>query len=111
LQKHSKTHLRAYAADAVDIKVGEGVDKVEKIEGGFKITTNKGSYEAKTILVTTGSMRRKLEVPGADKFEHKGLTYCASCDGPLFAGMDVVVVGGGNAGFESAASFSPTARR
>jgi alkyl hydroperoxide reductase subunit F len=41
-------------------------------------------------------------VPGADKFENKGVTYCASCDGPLFAGQDVVVVGGGNAGFETA---------
>jgi alkyl hydroperoxide reductase subunit F len=42
---------------------------------------------------------------GADKFEHKGLTYCASCDGPLFADRDVVVVGGGNAAFESAAQL------
>ncbi len=100
--KALEAHLRAYAADSVDIKVGESV---EKIENGFKITTNKGTYEAKTVLVTTGSMRKKLEVPGADTFEHKGLTYCASCDGPLFSGMDVVVVGGGNAGFESAAQL------
>ena len=71
----------------------------------FKITTDKNSYEAKTILVTTGSSRRKLDIPGADRLEHKGLTYCASCDGPLFAGQDVAVVGGGNAGFESASQL------
>ena len=71
----------------------------------FKITTDKNSYQAKTILVTTGSSRRKLDIPGADRLEHKGLTYCASCDGPLFAGQDVAVVGGGNAGFESAAQL------
>lgn len=100
--KDLEAHLRAYAGNFVDIKVGESV---EKIENGFKITTNKGSYEAKTVLVATGSMRKKLEVPGADKFEHKGLTYCASCDGPLFSGTDVVVVGGGNAGFESASQL------
>jgi alkyl hydroperoxide reductase subunit F len=44
-------------------------------------------------------------VPGADTFEHKGVTYCASCDGPIFAGQDVAVVGGGNAGFETAAQL------
>ena len=100
--KSMENHLRAYAATAVDIKVGESV---EKIEAGFKITTNKSTYEAKTVLITTGSMRKKLETKGADIFEHKGVTYCASCDGPLFSGQDVVVVGGGNAGFESAAQL------
>jgi NADH-dependent peroxiredoxin subunit F len=103
--KDLEAHLRAYAAEAVEIKAGESAQKVEKTDGVFKVTTNKGSYEAKTILVATGSMRKKLEVTGADKFEHKGLTYCASCDGPLFAGMDVVVIGGGNAGFESASQL------
>lgn len=103
--KNLEAHLRAYAADFVEIKVGESCEKVEKIEGGFKVSTQKGSYEAKTVLVTTGSFRKKLEVPGADTFEHKGLTYCASCDGPLFNGQDVVVVGGGNAAFESASQL------
>jgi alkyl hydroperoxide reductase subunit F len=100
--KSLEEHLRAYAATAVDIKTGE---ICEKIEPGFKIKTNKAEYEAKTVLITTGSMRKKLEVKGADIFEHKGVTYCASCDGPLFGGMDVVVIGGGNAGFESAAQL------
>ncbi len=98
-------HLRAYADGVVDIKVGESCEKIEKAESGFKISTNKELYEAKTILITTGSFRKKLEVLGADKFEHKGLTYCASCDGPLFSGQDVVVVGGGNAAFESASQL------
>jgi thioredoxin reductase len=71
----------------------------------FNIKTSKGNYSAKTVLIATGSFRKKLEIKGADVFEHKGLTYCASCDGPLFGGMDVVVVGGGNAGFESAAQL------
>lgn len=100
--KSLEAHLRAYAGNFVDIKVGESVEKIDR---GFKITTNKGSYEAKTVLITTGSFRKKLDVPGADKFEHKGLTYCASCDGPLFNGQDVVVVGGGNAAFESASQL------
>ena len=103
--KSLEGHLRAYAKDVVDVKVGESCEKIEKSGDNFKITTSKGTYESKTVLVTTGSFRRKLEVKGADIFEHKGLTYCASCDGPLFADQDVVVVGGGNAAFESAAQL------
>lgn len=72
----------------------------------FSVKTESGKeFTTKTILITTGSKRRKLEAKNADKLEHKGLTYCASCDGPLFDGMDVVVVGGGNAGFESASQL------
>lgn len=103
--KSLEAHLRAYSKEIVDIHVSEGVEKVEKSSSGFKVTTNKGSYESKTVLITAGSFRKKLEAIGADKFEHKGLTYCASCDGPLFAGQDVLVVGGGNAAFESASQL------
>ncbi len=101
-----KKHLEAYAGDVVAIKEGERAEKVEKIAEGFRITTKKGStFDAKTILVTTGSHRSKLPVQGADTFEHKGVTYCATCDGPLFSDQDVAVVGGGNAAFESAAQL------
>jgi alkyl hydroperoxide reductase subunit F len=58
------------------------------------------------VLIAAGSVRRKLEAKGADAFEHKGLTYCASCDGPVFSGQDVAVIGGGNAAFESAAQLT-----
>ncbi len=103
--KSLESHLRAYAKDFVDIHVGESCENITETDTGFKITTNKGSYESKTALVTTGSFRRKLDIRGADIFEHKGLTYCASCDGPLFAGQDVIVIGGGNAAFESASQL------
>ncbi|MDB5259309.1 MAG: alkyl hydroperoxide reductase subunit alkyl hydroperoxide reductase subunit [Candidatus Taylorbacteria bacterium] len=105
-------HLRAYAADIVDIKKGELAGTITKsTDGTYAISTitaagkPAGSYTAKTILVTTGSHRRKLDVPGADTFEHKGVTYCATCDGPVFEGQDVAVIGGGNAAFESAAQL------
>ena len=106
LAKSLEAHLRAYAGDMVDIKAGESVVSVTKApEGGFVVKTDANSYTAKTVLVTAGSARRKLTVPGADRLEHKGITYCASCDGPLFADMDTVVIGGGNAGFETAAQL------
>lgn len=105
LAQDLEDHLRAYAEDFVDIKTGERAENVEKIEGGFKVKTAAGEYEAKTVLVATGSHRRKLDVPGAAEFENKGITYCASCDGPIFKDKDVVVIGGGNAGFEAAAQL------
>ncbi len=105
LAEDLKKHLEAYASDVVHIKAGEKATNIEKIDGGFRVTTDKESYETKTVLITTGSTRRKLEIPGADTFDNKGLTYCASCDGPLFSGMDVAVIGGGNAAFETAAQL------
>lgn len=105
LSKSLKNHLLAYAQDIIDIREGEGCEKVTKDGDVFTITTDKGSYMAKSVLLTAGSARKKLPVPGADVFEHKGLTYCATCDGPLFDGQDVVVIGGGNAAFESAAQL------
>ena len=89
-----------------DIKV-DAISKVKENERDvFKIKTESGeTFLTKTILITSGGGRRKLVARNADRLEHKGLTYCASCDGPLFAGMDVAVIGGGNAGFETAAQL------
>ncbi|HVZ75715.1 MAG TPA: FAD-dependent oxidoreductase [Candidatus Paceibacterota bacterium] len=102
LAKSLEAHLRAYAGGIVDIKTGTRAEKIEKKDAGFLLRTPNDEYEARAVLIATGGSRRKLDVPGAKEFENKGLTYCASCDGPLFAGQDVAVVGGGNAGFESA---------
>lgn len=105
--KDMEAHLRAYAGDSVTIKTGVRAEKVEKKEGGFSVTIQGGeTFTTKTVLIATGSTRRKLEVKGADTFEHKGLTYCATCDGPLYGGADVAVIGGGNAAFETAAQLS-----
>ncbi len=110
LAKSLEEHLRTYAGDIVNIKTGtraKSISKNPKNEETFTITTESGeSFEAKTVLITVGSTRRKITVPNSDKFENRGITYCASCDGPLFSGQDVVVIGGGNAGFETAAQLS-----
>ncbi len=102
LSKNLEAHLKAYASDIVDIKTGEICEKVSKIPEGFLIKTKTQEFKTKTILITAGSKRRKLEVPNAEQFDNKGLTYCATCDGPLFDGKDVIVIGGGNAAFETA---------
>jgi NADH-dependent peroxiredoxin subunit F len=105
LSENLKKHLEAYKGDVVHMHEGEIVTSIEKAEGFYTIKTPKNEFQAKTILITTGSRRKKLEVPGAAQFENKGITYCASCDGPLFQKKDVVVIGGGNAAFESAAQL------
>ena len=100
-----KNHVVHYKEDSVEIKENEKVIEISKQENGFLVKTEKQEYSSKTVLIGTGSYRRKLEVPGSEKYENKGIVYCASCDGPLFAGQDVAVIGGGNAGFESAAQL------
>lgn len=103
LAKQLEAHVRQYAGEFLTIESGARVAQVTKPGDNFTVTTENGkTFETKTVLVATGSSRKKLVVPGADTYDQKGLTYCASCDGPLFADQDVVVVGGGNAGFESA---------
>ena len=106
LAEDLKNHVLANKSDKLDIKEGLRVNNVSKNVNIVKIKTETGEeFEAKTLLVATGSKRRKLDIKNADKLEHKGLTYCATCDGPMFADADVVVIGGGNAAFESAAQL------
>jgi alkyl hydroperoxide reductase subunit F len=103
--KTLEEHLCSHGDKYVEIKMGEKVIGISKSDSGFKVDTVNASYTAKTVLITTGSTRRKLDIPGAQEFENKGITYCASCDGPLFADQDVAVIGGGNAAFETAAQL------
>ena len=67
----------------------------------FEVKTDKQTYQGKTVIVASGARRRKLGIPGEDKFEGKGVAYCSTCDAPLFKDKKVVVVGGGNAGLEA----------
>ena len=106
LAENFKKHAIANSGSDLELKEGPRVLNVSKKENNFLVETDAGEeLETKTILIASGSGRRKLEAKNADRLEHKGLTYCASCDGPLFADMDVAVIGGGNAGFESAAQL------
>lgn len=106
LAESFKKHVYVNKGEYLELIEGQKVTKVEKNGENFSSTlSNDNKIISKTILVTSGSTRRKLDATGADRLEHKGLTYCASCDGPIFAGQDVVVIGGGNAGFETAAQL------
>ena len=100
-----KKHLEEYISDWFSL-VETKVTAITEEDGVLIVELANGdTLKTSTVLLTTGSTRRKLTVSGADVFDHKGLTYCASCDGPLFADKDVAVIGGGNAGFETAAQL------
>jgi alkyl hydroperoxide reductase subunit F len=87
----------------IDIKTGERVNSLSQTNKGFEVQTAKGeSYQARAVIIATGKRPRQLNVPGEDKLKGKGVTYCAICDGPLFAGENVAIIGGGNSALEAA---------
>jgi alkyl hydroperoxide reductase subunit F len=90
---------------------GEEANKIEKIAGGFRLSTDKGSYDARTMIIATGARPKKLKVPGEESLRNKGVVYCAICDGPLFSGSDVAIVGGGNVALEAVEFMKDIAKR
>jgi len=91
-------HMRKYG---VGLKEGEGVTGIKKKGNLILVKTDKDTYETKTAIVASGKRSRELGVPGEKEFKNRGLTYCATCDGPLFGGKDVAVIGGGNSGLDA----------
>ena len=87
----------------IDQKIGDKVRQLKKTSGGFEAITSAGDkYQSKTAVIATGKIPRKLNVPGETELTGRGVTYCAICDGPIFAGQKVAVVGGGNSALEAA---------
>jgi alkyl hydroperoxide reductase subunit F len=80
----------------------EEVYKVEREGSSFRVKTEAGDYFGKAAIIATGRRPRALNVPGETELKNRGITYCSTCDGPLFEGMDVAVIGGGNSALESA---------
>jgi len=91
LGKKLEEHAKDY--DLVEIKNEEVLD-IQRTDKNFMIKTKKSEYQGKTILFATGTKWRKLEVPGSKELENKGVNYCALCDGPLYRGKIVAVIGG-----------------
>ena len=87
----------------IDQKIGQKVSRLKKTKGGFEAVCESGEkYQSKTVVFATGKKPRKLEVPGETELTGRGVTYCAICDGPVFSGQRVAVVGGGNSALEAA---------
>jgi len=87
----------------IDLKIGDAVTGISLLDRGFGILTESGqTYQGKTAIIASGKRPRSLNVPGEEKFRGKGVSYCSICDAPLFEGMNVAVVGGGNSALEAA---------
>ncbi len=79
----------------VPVKPEKAVEIMKKGQG-FVVKTDKGEYETRTVIMATGAKHRKAMVPGEEKFAGRGVSYCANCDGPLYRGRKVAVIGGGD---------------
>ncbi|REH78749.1 alkyl hydroperoxide reductase subunit F [Staphylococcus felis] len=100
LSSNLEQHINDYN---VDVMKGVRAEALRKTDEGTEIVLNNGAtLQTKSLIIATGARWRQLGVPGEQEFANKGVAYCPHCDGPLFEGKDVAVVGGGNSGVEAA---------
>jgi len=101
-------HMRKYN---IAVKENEEATEVKKAGNIISVRTNKNEYQAKSVIIASGKKSRELGVPGEKEFKNRGLTYCATCDGPLFSAKDVAVIGGGNSALDATIQLMKIAKR
>lgn len=92
-------HVKEYDIELMNLQRAKRLEKKELFELELE---NGAVVKGKTVILSTGARWRNIGVPGEEEFKNKGVAYCPHCDGPLFAGKDVAVIGGGNSGVEAA---------
>jgi alkyl hydroperoxide reductase subunit F len=95
----------------IKLELGVEVKDIRKIEGGFEVATDGQDYQGRAMIIASGKIPRRLDVPGERKFLGRGVTYCATCDAPLFAKRDVAVVGGGNSALDATLQLTKIANK
>lgn len=102
-------HAEQYGIEKL---LGEKVITMQ-VEGRTKVIATASGREirAKSVIVTTGAQKRKLNIPGEKELAGRGVVYCSTCDGPLFKNLEIAIVGGGNSGLEAAIEMNGTAKR
>ena len=101
-------HLRTYQ---IALKEGERAMEVRKEGNLVSVKTDKSMYQAKALIIASGKRTKELNVPGEKAFKNRGLTYCATCDGPLFVNKVVAVIGGGNSALDATLQLMRIAQR
>ncbi|WP_312835461.1 alkyl hydroperoxide reductase subunit F [Comamonas sp.] len=98
-----ESHIRDYEVDIMNLQTAKSLTPAAQAGGLIEIETESGAkLKARTVILSTGARWRNMNVPGEDTYRTKGVTYCPHCDGPLFKGKPVAVIGGGNSGVEAA---------
>ena len=96
-------HVKAYDVDIMNLQRAESLMPANEAGGYAEVRTTSGAtLKAKSVIISTGARWRELNVPGEQEYRGKGVAYCPHCDGPLFKGKRVAVIGGGNSGVEAA---------
>ncbi len=104
-------HIEDFS-DVLELRLAtKGVDEITQAKTYFVVKTADGHSEhARAVIIAGGKLPRPLGVPGEKEFLNRGVTYCAWCDGPLFAGKDVAIVGGGNSALDAALNIGKSVR-
>jgi len=98
-----EAHVKDYNIDVMNLQRAKHLEKKDFVE----VELESGAIlKSKAVIISTGARWRNLNVPGEAEFKNKGVAYCPHCDGPLFAGKDIAVIGGGNSGIEAAIDLS-----
>ncbi|RBP88392.1 alkyl hydroperoxide reductase subunit F [Cytobacillus firmus] len=92
-------HVKDYGIDVMNLQRAKRLEKKDLVEIELE---NGAVLKSKSVILSTGARWRNVNVPGEAEFKNKGVAYCPHCDGPLFEGKDVAVIGGGNSGIEAA---------
>ena len=108
LMAQVEAHTREYHVDIMKAQKAKSIKKTDLIEVELE---NGAVLKAKTAILSVGAKWRNINVPGENEFRNKGVTYCPHCDGPLFTGKDVAVIGGGNSGIEAAIDLAGLAKQ
>src|SRR3546814_724691 len=96
-------HVKDYDVDVMDLQRATKIVPADELGGYITVElANGASLKSRSVVLSTGARWRHMNVPGEDEYRNKGVTYCPHCDGPLFKGKRVAVIGGGNSGAEAA---------
>lgn len=107
LMNKLESHARGLGSELIN----STVKKVSEVKGGFRVETTNDSFSAKSIIIATGTVHRRLGVPGEGKYYGRGVSYCAACDAPLFKDKVVGVVGGSHSAAKEALLLAQHAKK